>query len=79
VQKAQIVYWLLTASTLRAQIHAVAKNIFNFVVVADLASAEGLAAATALTDMIEDEYSVRIGILPSLPADEPGMVSRKVF
>lgn len=71
-------HWLLTASTLRAQIHAVAKNIFNFVVVADLASAEGLAAATALADMSEDEYSVRIGFLPSLPADEPGMTSHKI-
>ena len=53
------------------QMHAVARNLFTFLVSADLASAEGLATASAAADMVADDYPVRVGILPSLP-DAPG-------
>lgn len=49
------------------QMHAVAKNIFNYIAVLDLASSEGLALAVALGETVADGYPVRVGLLPALP------------
>ncbi len=47
--------------------HYVARNVFNFVIAADLASARGLTAASAAAEMAAHDYPVRVGVLPSLP------------
>lgn len=59
------------------QMNAVAQNLFNFIAVLDLASSEGLALAAAMTDVIADEYPVRVGLLPALPPGDSSVPSKQ--